>query len=452
MTALPLLGHADPERIFAWSGRGPIRTGSFLGAVAALAERLPAGGYLLNLCQDRYHFAVGFAAGLIRGKLSLQPASTSIETLRALAAEYPGLLCLSDKEIQEVARLGLPRLEFPDLDPGHWHETMPAVPAEQPAVCLFTSGSTGRPTPHRKSWGKLVRNGQSEAQRLGLLERAHSIVGTVPVQHSYGFESTFLQALGSSSPFWSGQPFYPQDIAAALAAVPRPRLLVTTPFHLSTLLAAAIDLPDIDMLLSATAPLPVELAAAAEARCRAPLLEIYGATESGQVASRRTTADPAWQLLTGIELTQDADAVTWVRGDHVEGQIALSDRIELLADRRFLLHGRHADMVNIAGKRTSLAYLDRELATLPGVVDAAFYLPDENTADTVTRPCAFAVAPGLDSRQLRKALRQRIDAVFLPRPLIVVDRLPRNATGKLPRAALAELYRAHRQHREPADD
>lgn len=455
MTTLPLLGHADPERIFAWSGRGPTRTGNFLGAVAALAERLPAGGHLLNLCQDRYHFAVGFAAGLIRGKLSLQPASTSVETLRALTADYPDLLCLSDKEIKEVASLGLPRLEFPDIDSQHWRETVPAIPAERPAVCLFTSGSTGRPTPHRKTWGKLVRNGQSEAQRLGLLERTHSIVGTVPVQHSYGFESTFLQALGSGSPFWSGQPFYPQDIAAALAAVPRPRLLVTTPFHLSALLTAAIDLPDIDMLLSATAPLPAELAAAAEARCRAPLLEIYGATESGQVASRRTTADPAWQLLAGIELSQDGtatDAVTWVRGDHVEGRIALSDRIELLADRRFLLHGRHADMVNIAGKRTSLAFLDRQLATLPGVVDAAFYLPDEDPANTVTRPCAFAVAPGLDSRQLRKALRERIDAVFLPRPLILVDRLPRNATGKLPRAALAELYREHRQRREPADD
>ena len=37
------------------------------------------------------------------------------------------------------------------------------------------------------------------------------------------------------------------------------------------------------------------------------------------------------------------------------------------------------------------------------------------------------------------ALRQRIDAAFLPRPLVLVGALPRNATGKLPRRALEEL-------------
>ena len=79
---------------------------------------------------------------------------------------------------------------------------------------------------------------------------AHAIVGTVPAQHSYGFESTVLLALHGDSPFWSGKPFYPQDIVVALAAVPRPRMLVTTPFHLAALVAAGLDLPPVDLLLS----------------------------------------------------------------------------------------------------------------------------------------------------------------------------------------------------------
>ena len=66
-------------------------------------------------------------------------------------------------------------------------------------------------------------NGRSEAERLGLLARPHAIVGTVPVQHSYGFESTFLLALHAGCPFWSGRPFYPQDIADALGAASRGR-------------------------------------------------------------------------------------------------------------------------------------------------------------------------------------------------------------------------------------
>ena len=115
------------------------------------------------------------------------------------------------------------------------------------------------------------------------------------------FEVTFWRSLANAlalllalswlrgCAFWAGKPFYPQDIASALAAVPQPRLLVTTPFHLSALLASGIDLPAIDLLLSATAPLSTPLAADAEARTGAPLLEIYGSTESGQLASRRTT-------------------------------------------------------------------------------------------------------------------------------------------------------------------
>jgi acyl-coenzyme A synthetase/AMP-(fatty) acid ligase len=131
---------------------------------------------------------------------------------------------------------------------------------------------------------------------------------------------------------------------------------------------------------------------------------------------------------------------------HVEGRVALSDVIELLPDRRFLLHGRHADLINIAGKRTSLAYLNHQIAAVPGVVDAAFFLPDEDAASGITRLTAFVVAPTLDSRQLLAELRPRIDAIFLPRPAIFVDALPRNSTGKLPRSALQALYEEKIHH------
>ena len=175
-------------------------------------------------------------------------------------------------------------------------------------------------------------------------------------------------------PFWSGKPFYPQDIVAALDAVPRPRMLVTTPFHLSALLACDLDLPAVDLLLSATAPLSTRLAAEAERRFAAPLREIYGCTEAGQIASRRTTADRSWQLLPDVRLEQDGDQAT-VFGGHVEGRVVLSDHIEILGDGRFLLHGRHSDLVNIAGKRSSLAYLNHQITALPGVADGVAPVP-----------------------------------------------------------------------------
>ena len=444
MNALPLISNRGLDAVLAWLPTGPRRVRDFLADADALAARLPAGRALLNVCHDRYRFAVGFAAGLLAGKVSLQPASQSAETLMRIRADFPDVVCLCDDHFDT---LDLPRCAFPDLadaDP-HAVTVIPDIPADRLAAILFTSGSTGLPQPQRKTWGKLAASSRAEATALGLERVPHAIVGTVPVQHSYGFESTLLLALHGGCTFWSGKPFYPQDIATALAAVPQPRLLVTTPFHLSTLLTAGVELPAVDLLLSATAPLSAALAAEAEAKTGAPLREIYGSTESGQLASRRTTAGAAWTLLPGVRLEQDADT-TWACDGHVEGRVALSDTIELLPDRRFLLHGRHADLINIAGKRTSLAYLNHQIGAVPGVVDAVFFLPDDESPDGITRLTAFVVAPTLDSRQLLAALRPRIDAVFLPRPAIFVDALPRNDTGKLPRSALQALYAERISH------
>ena len=79
----------------------------------------------------------------------------------------------------------------------------------------------------------------------------------------------------------------------------------------------------------------------------APLLEIYGCTESGQVASRRPVNGPAWQLLPGVQMATDAEGA-WVFDGHVEGRVLLSDRIEEQDTEHFLLLGRNADMVNVA--------------------------------------------------------------------------------------------------------
>lgn len=444
MTHAPLLGHRALDVLFAHTPRGPVDVRTFLAEAGELAARLPAGAHFLNLCQDRYRFALGLAAGLLAGRVSLQPSSQSAETLRQIQRDHADVFCLCDGEF---ATGELPRYDIPDLGGyGPAVAAMPMLPAEQLAIVVFTSGSTGQPLPHSKTWGSLLTNGRAEARRLGLLDGPqHAVVGTVPPQHMYGFESTVLLAMHGNAPFWSGKPFYPQDIVSALNAVPRPRLLVTTPFHLRTLLAAGIELPAVDRVLSATAPLSLELAADAERQLAAPVHEIYGCTESGQLASRQPTVDPAWLPFDGVTLRADGERIV-AAGGHVHGEVALSDAIELLPDGRFLLGGRHADQIGIAGKRSSLAYLNHRLLSIPGVVDGTFFQPAESDT-AIVRLCAFVVAPGIGQQQLLAALRQQIDAVFLPRPLFLVDALPRSASSKLPRAALQALYERLRKDR-----
>jgi acyl-coenzyme A synthetase/AMP-(fatty) acid ligase len=212
---------------------------------------------------------------------------------------------------------------------------------------------------------------------------------------------------------------------------------VITPVHLRAVLADAGELPPVDLIVSATAPLSPQLAAEAERRFEAPVLEIYGCSETGQLASRRTTAAGEWHGLDGVQLQQDASG-TWASGAFIETETLLGDIIELRRQGRFILHGRTADMVNIAGKRTSLAYLNHQLNSIPGVVDGVFVMPDDR-GDAPVRLAAFAVAPELKPEDVLAALRQRVDPVFLPRPLRLVDALPRNVVGKLPRDAVTRL-------------
>jgi acyl-coenzyme A synthetase/AMP-(fatty) acid ligase len=55
---------------------------------------------------------------------------------------------------------------------------------------------------------------------------------------------------------------------------------------------------------------------------------------------------------------------------------------------------------------------------------------------------AFVVAPTLTPAQIVAGLRERVDAAFLPRPVVMLERLPRQLTGKLPREQLKALARA----------
>jgi acyl-coenzyme A synthetase/AMP-(fatty) acid ligase len=252
-----------------------------------------------------------------------------------------------------------------------------------------------------------------------------------------------LLALATGNAFCAERPFYPADIAATLAGVPRPRILVTTPVHLRTLLASEIELPPLDLVVSATAPLEEELARSVEARFHAPLLEIYGSTETGQIALRRTSESAAWRLWPDVRL-KAANEQVFAHGGHVEQVTPMQDLIEITGDDEFVLHGRATDLVNVAGKRSSFGYLNAQLNAIPGVTDGVFFLRDGASGSTgVARLSAVVVAPALSAAALTEHLRQRIDAVFLPRPLIIVERLPRNATGKLPQHELQELANRH---------
>lgn len=430
----PLVDRSPDAVLFYRSGQ-PVTAAVFLHDAHQLARALPDAGHMVNLCRDRYAFAVAFAAALLRCQVCLLTGDQSPAGLSALAERFPGTFAASDG--CDGGPLPVCSVHPTGLQPGVC-PPVPLIRADQLAAIVFTSGSTGAPVPHRKQWGALAARSRAAAAQFAMSEAYPStIVGTVPPQHMYGFELTVLLPLHAPAASWCGPAFFPGDVHAALATVPAPRLLVTTPLQIRALLHAGTGLPALQAAISATAPLDIALAAEAEARWQAPMLEIFGATEVGSIASRRTLDGDAWTAYPGVHVHQEAGAtlVSAPWADPVE----LADRIEALDDGRFRLLGRRSDLVKLGGRRASLSGLNRILTELDGVADGAFLVPDDLDQRATARLTAVVVAPRRSPSSILAELRGRIDPLFLPRRVICVEALPRNELGKLPRQALLAL-------------
>jgi acyl-coenzyme A synthetase/AMP-(fatty) acid ligase len=439
--AYPLIARRPDEVLFR-TADGPITAAAFLSAAHRLAAELPSAAHVLNLCRHRYGFALAFAAAALRGLVSLLSSDTSPRRLEQVVARFPGLYALSDDPGQAVPLRCYP-VRFERQDSSVEVSEVQLLPAGQLAAIAFTSGSTGEPVGHPKRWGALVARSVDAARRFRIMAAApSSVVGTVPAQHMYGFETTALLPLHAAASSWCGGTFYPRDVQAALEAVPAPRVLVTTPLQMHALLRAGVRLPELSRVISATAPLFPELAREAERAWETRVDEIFGATEVGSIGSRRTTETDVWTVYPRVRLRRSAegDPNSEIRaaGPHT-GPVPLSDVVELLDGTRFRLLGRRADMVKLGGRRASLAGLNRILTGIEGVTDGIFVAPDDLDQRPTARLLAYVVAPGRDPKDILVALRSRIDPVFLPRRVVAVSALPRNEFGKLTDRALKQL-------------
>ena len=430
------LAMGGDERDLALDENGPVAQGAFLAQVRALAAMLPSGRHAVNLCEDRYRFLVAFCAVALRGQTTLLPPSRAPAVVADVLAQYEDSYCLGDAALPtEPPRYWQLPAALPSLD-----GDVPAIDDEAVVAIGFSSGSTPKPNP--KTWAAFRTSTRQNLAALQDLWQGHaqpSVVATVPPQHMYGMELSVLLPLLGPACVHAARPFFPGDIARVLAATPAPRLLATTPVHLRALVESGVSLPALCGIVSATAPLSQELAAAAEARFGCEVREVFGSTETCVIARRRTARESAWTLLPGVSLQPRPDGAL-VQAAHLPQGVMLADLVELEGEDRFHLRGRQADVLELAGKRASLGDLTRRLLAIPGVVDGVMLQLDTCEVKGVARVAALVVAPTLDETQILAALRTSIDPVFLPRPLKRVPALPRSDTGKLPRAELLKLF------------
>ncbi|AQS86754.1 acyl-coenzyme A synthetase [Neoasaia chiangmaiensis NBRC 101099] len=437
------LVHA-PERMLLLRGDRHITGTQFLAAAHRLAALLPDRP-VMPLCGDTGRFMFLFAATLLRGKHALLTSERAADRLFDLLTTHDAIAVTVEGD-PDASSLPEGGIVLPD--PWAWNRTTddvpvnPSFPADRLAAIVFTSGSTGRPIGHRKSWGALVARSVAALDLLDPETESACIIGTVPPYHMYGFETLVLQSLNTRVSLSVGPSRYPADWQDQLRQAPAPRMLVTTPLQLRSLCRAGLDLPPVRRVISAAAPLDASVAADAEEMLKTEVMEIYGATEIGSAATRRTLEGPEWRLYDGIELSvTQAGATIAAPGAPA---YPISDVVERTGARGFRLLGRIGDLIKLGGKRASLSALNAALNAIPGMEDGAFLPPDgERLADPAARMQVFAVAPGRTADEILHALKQHIDPIFLPRGIRMLDALPRNAVGKLTLASLRKLASNH---------
>lgn len=190
---------------------------------------------------------------------------------------------------------------------------------------------------------------------------------------------------------------------------------------------------------------------------QAPVIEIYGSTESGGIAQRRQTQGAVWQALPGVELAFFDDCLR-LRSPFLETPQHWWHQPDRVVPTKggFELLGRADRLVKIAGKRVSLSHVERALTATEEVIEARCVdlgRTDGRMGVVVALYDAF-IPHQHDTRhdlvqRMRAHLSRHLEPIAIPRYWRIVDALPSNAQGKLDRALINRLFADLDNHKVP---
>lgn len=438
--------------------------------VAGLATLVAAGGqgrWLLHT-EDSYAACVGFLALAHAGCIAVLAPNRQPDTLRRLAPQCVGAI-LDPRD----AVAGLDCID-PFARPVGAHRALTPLDREAIVAELMTSGTTGDGARISKRLRQLEDEVTTLEARFGeTLPVDTHVYATVSHQHIYGLLFRVLWPLAAGRAFCADTPLHAQELLPRMCESSA-CALITTPVHLKRL-AASDSLRDAASVcravFSSGGPLEADTALDIASALGSAPFEILGSTETGGVAVRQrgSQADAElWEPLPGVQIgiaDESADGQLRVTSAFVSGvgeapEFTMGDRARLHADGRFELLGRADRIVKVGEKRLSLPDMEAALAAHPNVEEAALFVAPragEARVHAVLVPSAVGKA-ALDADG-RRALGARLgehlagtwDRVLLPRVWRFVDALPRNPQGKLPTAALRELFAAGRADASAAD-
>jgi len=314
---------------------------------------------------------------------------------------------------------------------------------DTPFLMLFTGGSTGKP----KVWSKTPRNMLAEARYqadIYGISPDDIFLSTVPPQHIYGLLFSVLIPLISSARVLEGVYTFPGEILRT-AKEHRASILVSVPVHYRVLKSDDLQQHNFRMAFSSAGVLDKGDAAYFHEKTGLDIIEIYGSTETGGIATRRRVKDgDSWHPLDIVEW-KILDERLHVRSHFIsptlprnaDGFFVTADCAVPDANQRFILRGRVDDIVKIGGKRVDLAAVQSKIKLIPGVRDAVVVsLP---TGKGRQNELAALVATHLDVLQLRRQIAAVSESYAVPKRIIVIEEIPVTSTGKYDRTGIERI-------------
>ena len=483
----------DPQRIFMRTAAGRTLTyGEFArmttGFAATLQQRGATKGDRVVAQVDKSPEAIAlYLACLDLGAVfvPLNTAYTLAELEYFLADAEPRIVIVRPQAAEpasEIARRFGGRVETLDAEGSSSFAAQAGVSFPRSdgdtndlAALLYTSGTTGRSKGAMLTRGNLSSNAVTLAQAWRFTAD-DVLLHALPIFHVHGLFVAINTVLAAGA----SMVFLPRfDASDALHALPRATVMMGVPtFYTRLLQQAALTracAQHMRLFISGSAPLPPETHREFEARTGHSILERYGMSETLMNTSNPYDGEripgSVGPPLPGVEVRitdpgtgaviRDPDAIGMieVRGPNVFlGYWRMPDKTaaELRSDGFFItgdlgridargyvyIVGRGKDLIITGGYNVYPIEVEQEIDALEGVVESAVIgAPHPDFGEGVTAVVAMAEGAVLDESFVRSALERRLAKFKLPKRIVFVAELPRNAMGKVQKSVLRERYR-----------
>ena len=333
--------------------------------------------------------------------------------------------------------------------------------ANSPAAIVYTSGTTGRSKGAILTRANLASNAAvlAEAWRFTCSD---VLLHTLPLFHIHGLFAAINTVLASGSSLLLMPKFDADDVLRRLAQA---TVYMGVPTHYTRLLQSRElnreSTASVRLFVSGSAPLLSETHREFLQRTGHVILERYGMTETLMNASNPydgvRKAGSVGPPLPGVEI-RVADGALEIRGPNVfagywqdpektrseftaDGWFKTGDLGRIDADGSVHIVGRAKDLVISGGYNVYPKEVETELDALSGVLESAvFGVPHPDFGEGVTAAVVLQPAAVISEVDIISRIQARLARYKVPKRVLIIDELPRNAMGKVQKNVLRATY------------